>query len=64
MTLKKFILLKVKERGKTTSQYINTDHILKIYENDKHEIIVELSDYTLLILDEPNLPGLMDRFIQ
>lgn len=64
MQHKKFILLHVNENGNTVKQYVNTDHILKLYENNKKEIIVELSDYSILILDESNLSALMDRFIQ
>ena len=64
MKHKKFILLRVKENGNIMKQYVNTDHILKIYENDKQEIIVELSDYSILKLDESNISSLMDRFIQ
>ena len=64
MQHKKFILLCVKENGNSMKQYVNTDHILKIYENNKQEIVAELSDYSILILDESNLSALMDRFIQ
>lgn len=64
MNSTKFIKVNVKEsNGEIRPQYVNVTHIIKIYENTKQEIIMQLTDYEEICLSEPNINILMDRFV-
>ena len=60
----KFIKVNVKDsNGDIRPHYVNVNHIVKIYENSKQEIIMQLIDYEEMCLSEPNINILMDRFV-
>lgn len=43
-------------------QYINTAHILRVYELNS-KVIIELSDYTTLTVSGSNIHSFLDRFL-
>ena len=59
-----FIPLNVKiSDGSTQQQYVNVFHIVKIFENEQKEIIVELTNYEELKIEEFNIPSFLERFM-
>lgn len=49
--------------GNDELQFINTDHIIRVYEND-NIIYIELTEYTTLQLHGENIHIFMDRFVR
>ena len=59
-----FIPVKVRiSTGQDELQFINTAHIVRVYEQN-NIIYVELTEYTTLELHEQNIHSFMDRFVQ
>lgn len=59
-----FIPVKVRTHdGMDELQFINTAHIVRVYEQN-NIIYVELTEYTTLELHEQNIHSFMDRFVQ
>jgi len=59
-----FIPLNVKMTdGSIHRQYVNVLHIVKIFENEQKEIIVELTNYEELKIEEFNIPSFLERFM-
>jgi hypothetical protein len=59
-----FIPLNVKiSDGSIQQQYVNVFHIVKIFENEQKEIIVELTNYEELKIEEFNIPSFLERFM-
>lgn len=49
--------------GSIHRQYVNVFHIIKIFENEQKEIIVELTNYEELKIEEFNIPSFLERFM-
>lgn len=59
-----FIPVKVRSHNGTDElQFINTAHIVRVYEQN-NIIYIELTEYTTLELHEQNIHSFMDRFVQ
>jgi|APGre2960657373_1045057.scaffolds.fasta_scaffold572809_1 hypothetical protein len=59
-----FVSVKVRTHDGTDElQFINTDHIIRVYEQN-NIIYVELTEYTTLELHNENIHSFMDRFVQ
>ncbi len=53
----------IKTDGSKQLRFINTNHIIQLYEeNDK--VYIELTEYTIYQIDISNIHSLMDRFIR
>tara|TARA_R110000868_G_scaffold196995_3_gene443136 strand:+ start:1502 stop:1696 length:195 start_codon:yes stop_codon:yes gene_type:complete len=64
MELSEFIAVTViLESGQHSIQFINKQHIQRIYEQDEL-IIIELIDYTTLKVIEQNIRVFMERFVK
>lgn len=64
MGLSEFISITViSDSGKHSVQFINKQHIQRIYE-DNESIIIELIDYTTLKVNEQNIHVFMERFVK
>jgi hypothetical protein len=51
----------IKTDGSTHQRFINSDHIIQIYEEDG-SIFLELTEYTIYKIDALNIHIFMDRF--
>jgi len=49
--------------GKDELQFVNTDHIIRVYETN-NIIYIELTEYTTLQLHGENIHIFMDRFVR
>ena len=59
-----FIPVKVRSHNGTDElQFINTAHIVRVYEQN-NIIYIELTEYTTLELHGENIHSFMDRFVQ
>ena len=64
MGLSEFISITViLDSGLHSVQFINKQHIQRIYE-DNESIIIELIDYTTLKVNEQNIHVFMERFVK
>lgn len=52
----------ISDKGAESLQFINKNHIQRVYE-EKERIIVELTDYTTLCIKTDNIHVFMDRFV-
>lgn len=60
----KFISVTViKDDGTKQLRFINYDHIIQIYE-EKGNVFMELTEYTIYKIDVTNIHTFMDRFIR
>jgi hypothetical protein len=59
-----FIPVKIRNHDGTDElQFINTAHIVRIYEQN-NIIYIELTEYTTLELHDQNIHSFMDRFVR
>ena len=64
--MKSAVFIPVKARnaaGKDELQFINTAHIIRVYEQNKI-IYIDLTEYTTLQLHDENIHIFMDRFVR
>ena len=52
----------ITDKGTESLQFINKNHIQRVYE-EKERIIIELTDYTTLHIKTDNIHVFMDRFV-
>lgn len=52
----------ISDKGTESLQFINKNHIQRVYE-EKERIIIELTDYTTLRIKTDNIHVFMDRFV-
>ena len=52
----------ISDKGTESLQFINKNHIQRVYE-EKENIIIELTDYTTLHIKTENIHSFMDRFV-
>ena len=53
----------IKDDGTKILRFINSAHIIQIYE-ERGNVYMELTEYTVYHIDVPNIHSLMDRFIR
>jgi hypothetical protein len=51
------------EHANTQLQFINTDHILRLWQTDT-SVYIEMTDYTILHVPDENMYSLLERFIK
>jgi hypothetical protein len=53
----------IKSDGTTQQRFINSDHIIQVYE-ENGSIFLELTEYTIYKIETTNIHVFMDRFSQ
>ena len=53
----------ISDKGTESLQFINKNHIQRVYE-EKEQIVIELTDYTTMKIKHENIHAFMDRFVR
>lgn len=53
----------ITDKGAESLQFINKNHIQRVYE-EKENIVIELTDYTTMKIKSESIHAFMDRFVQ
>lgn len=53
----------ITDKGIESLQFINKNHIQRVYEEKGH-IVIELTDYTTMHVKTENIHSFMDRFVR
>lgn len=62
MAQSEFILVSIKNNtDKTSVQFINRNHIQRVYLENNH-VYIEMTDYTVFEIETDNIYTFMDRF--